>query len=342
MTLTMSAKANILIVDDESLVAEDIKAALIRQGYAVSAVAEEADEAVTLTGVHHPDLVLMDIRLRGPESGIAAAHSIRTRTGTPVVFLTAYSDEETLRQASAVEPHGYLVKPFRDEELHAVVEMALHRHRREQKSMQADECWKAVFRVSPDAVVLMDEGCRILEWNPAAERLFRRSSAEVEGRLLPSFFAPDLSLDTAHVRVFQSLATTAEAQPGQRMDMTGVRADGTTFPTEFALLRLERPEGSIYAAFVRDLTERKRLEEEMSRFVGHLMKATGTKKPFPEFVPVCAACHKARRENGEWVRMEAYLMEHIEIAFTHGYCRPCAAKFLALVQPEVKQPQDGR
>ncbi len=333
----MSTPANILIVDDELLVAEDIKTCLTRCGYTVSGIACQEDEAVTMTAAMHPDLVLMDIRLRDKGDGVSAAQTIRARSGTPVVFLTAYSDDETLNRASAVEPHGYLVKPFRDEELHVVVEMALHRHHHELLLKRKPSLCEQVVHAAVDAIVVMDNASRILDLNPAAAMMFQCVASEAVGRFFPSCFAPDLSENQAYVRVFQALASPAGALIGQRIDMTGVRFNGTTFPAELTMLKVEQDKVTVFVAFVRDITERKRTEEELHKFVNNLVRSSPVKKPFPDLVPICAACTKARNERGEWMRIEAYLRDHLDIMFTHGYCRECAEHLLSSA-PHNKRP----
>ena len=104
----------ILIVEDEAVVAMDLEDRLASLGYQLVDQAVSAEEAVRLTQEHRPDLVLMDIRLRGDMDGIAAAQAIHRRFQIPVIFLTAYSDDETLARAKLAEPFGYLLKPFND------------------------------------------------------------------------------------------------------------------------------------------------------------------------------------------------------------------------------------
>src|SRR5262249_20774064 len=121
----------ILIVEDEGIVAKDIEIRLTRQGYRVVGVAESADDAVRLAGELRPCLILMDIRLKGGSDGIEAAERVRACYQLPVVFLTAYADDATLRRARVTEPFGYLLKPFEERDLRTVIEMALYKHQAE-------------------------------------------------------------------------------------------------------------------------------------------------------------------------------------------------------------------
>lgn len=126
-------KKQILIVEDERIVAEDIKMSLQRPEYAVSGTATSGEEAIKKAEKMHPDLVLMDIVLEGKMDGIEAAATIRSRFDIPVVYLTAYADHKTLERAKITEPFGYIIKPFEDRELHSIIEIALYKHRMERK-----------------------------------------------------------------------------------------------------------------------------------------------------------------------------------------------------------------
>ncbi len=123
--------ADILIVEKERIVAEDIRRSLQNLGYSVSAVVSSGDEALQKIKENLPDLILVDIVLKGDMDGIEAAEAIRSQFNVPVVYLTAYTDENLLRQAKMTEPSGYIVKPFEDRELHIVIETALRRHETE-------------------------------------------------------------------------------------------------------------------------------------------------------------------------------------------------------------------
>lgn len=125
------ATASILIVEDESIVALDIQSCLKGLGYTPLGIASRGEEAIRKALQLQPDLVLMDIRLKGDMDGVEAAQQIRTLLGTPVVFLTAYADEQTLQRARITGPFGYLIKPFEERELHATIEMALYQHQTE-------------------------------------------------------------------------------------------------------------------------------------------------------------------------------------------------------------------
>jgi AmiR/NasT family two-component response regulator len=125
----MIAKANILIAENEGIIAKDIERILIKFGYAVSAIVFNVEEAIQKAEENKPDLVLIEISIGGETDGIEAARSIYTKFNIPVVFITAVSDGDTIERAKIAEPYGFIVKPFEDELLYATIEMALYRYR---------------------------------------------------------------------------------------------------------------------------------------------------------------------------------------------------------------------
>ncbi len=121
-------KKSLLIVEDEFTVALDLELRLQKMGYSVLALAADPDTALRLTEEERPDLILMDIFLHSDRDGIALAGQIQHNWKIPVVFLTAYSDLKTLERAAHTGAYGYLVKPFKDEDLRSIIEMAWHKH----------------------------------------------------------------------------------------------------------------------------------------------------------------------------------------------------------------------
>ena len=129
-------KEEILIVEDERIVAEDVRMILKNFGYRVSSIVSSGEDAVRKAGEDLPDLVLMDIVLKGEMDGVEAADRIRSAFHIPVVYLTAYADGATLKRARVTEPYGYVIKPFADKELCCIIEMALYKSQREKRLEQ--------------------------------------------------------------------------------------------------------------------------------------------------------------------------------------------------------------
>lgn len=122
---------NILVVEDESIVRKDIERSLIKLGYNVVANADNGERALELAREKKPDLALMDIQIKGDMTGIDTAEAIKQEMDIPVIYLTAFADENTLAKAKITEPHGYILKPFKEIDLHTAIELAIHKHGRE-------------------------------------------------------------------------------------------------------------------------------------------------------------------------------------------------------------------
>jgi DNA-binding response OmpR family regulator len=125
--------ASILVVEDEVVVAQDIRRTLIGLGYKVSATVATGEGALREAEICPPDLVLMDINLKGPLDGVGTAARLQEKHGVPIVFLTAHADDVTLARVKRTLPYGYIIKPFAGRELRTSIEIALSRHGSESK-----------------------------------------------------------------------------------------------------------------------------------------------------------------------------------------------------------------
>ena len=170
---------NILVVEDESVVARDIQSSIGRIGHEVVGWATTAEEAIALAEKNQPDLVLMDIRLRGERDGISAAEHIRRHFDIPVIFLTAFADEEMLSRAKAAGPFGYILKPFDEADLRIAIEIGAGKHEADRKVNEAyrelseeSEFLNALFETIPAAVMVVDENQKIRMVNESLEREF--------------------------------------------------------------------------------------------------------------------------------------------------------------------------
>ena len=172
----------VMIVEDEAVIAMDIRYHLEQFGYEVVGVAAAGDTALQMFDQLHPDVVIMDIHLRGPLDGIHAAHAVRVRAGTPVIFLTAFSDDETLGRARETAPYGFLVKPFRPDELRASIEVALFKHQMEKRLKQSEQWFAKTLSCISDGVVATDSEGRVKFVNPVAESATGWTSDEALGR----------------------------------------------------------------------------------------------------------------------------------------------------------------
>ncbi|HEX6823457.1 MAG TPA: response regulator [Candidatus Sulfotelmatobacter sp.] len=125
---SISTGPRALIVEDEALIAEELRERLLRLGFAVIAAVSSGEEGIEIATRERPDLVLMDIRLSGDKDGVQAAREIREQVDVPIVYLTAYSDRRTVERANKTDHDGFILKPFLRRELHSTIEVALKRH----------------------------------------------------------------------------------------------------------------------------------------------------------------------------------------------------------------------
>ena len=160
-----------MVVEDEKIVAADIRQNLTMLGYMVPAVVASGEEAIKKAAEQCPDLVLMDIQLKGRIDGIEAAKIVQSRFNVPVVFITAFADEATIQRAKGTEPYGYLVKPFGKKELQSTIEIALYKYGRERRLKTNEQWLMSVFRSIGEGVVALDRAGSICIMNGEAETI---------------------------------------------------------------------------------------------------------------------------------------------------------------------------
>ncbi len=255
---------NVLIVEDETIVAKDIERRLKSLGYIVPSVVSSGKKAIKKAEEDNPDLVLMDIVLKGEMDGIEAAEHIRYNLDIPVVFLTAYADEKTLKRAKTTQPYGYIVKPFEDRELRATIETALYKHRIEKKIRESEQWLSTTLRSISDAVITTDTEGSITFVNAAAESLTGWTYEEAVGKLLHDVFVitgEDDQIETFVEKVLQ------EKDVVRAADVLLQPRDRTPFPTEGTATPIKDDRGMLTGVVVvfRDVTEQKRAEEELKK-----------------------------------------------------------------------------
>lgn len=270
------AQTNILVVEDERLVALDIQTRLEHLGYTVPEIASSGKEAIQRAGDLRPHLVLMDIKLKGPVDGITAAETIRARFDIPIIFLTAYADDSTLQRAKISEPYGYLLKPFEEQELLTAIETAIYKHQMEQRLKQNEQWLSTLLKSMAEAVIATDEQGRIKFMNPLAETLTGWSQAEVLGRDVAQVFhilSPQNHTPAEH-------PVTVALRQGETLNLNGhilVARDGTEYCIQDSLAPIRDEAGNITGSVLlfRDVTEERKLqtrlqEQERLAAVGQL------------------------------------------------------------------------
>ena len=267
-----SSIARILIVEDDSSITLLSTKVLERLGYAIVGIAASGDEAIQQAQQTHPDLALVDIKLRGAKDGIETAAQLRAFLDLAVVYLTSYTDEETLRRAKETEPDGYLVKPILEINLQVGVEMALHRHKMQQNLRDSEEKWRAVIEQSQDGIVLIDSQGQVIEWNQAQEQITGLARAEVLGRPLWDVQyqvapaerrrIPDL-YEQIKAR-YEEFFTVGSASWLNRSLEHGIeRPDGTRRFVQTTPFAIETSQGVMVAGVTRDITASKQAEMQL-------------------------------------------------------------------------------
>lgn len=180
----------ILIVEDNAIIARETSERLKRLGYSVTGIAARGSDAVENARTNRPDLILMDINLKGEIDGIETAGRIAEFSDAPVIYLTAYSDDATLQRAMQTKPVAYLIKPFRERELYSNIEMAIYKRKVEKKTViseETDEIIRALANL-PECVIVVDNGNRILFMNHSAVQLTGFSADEMRGTPISTVF----------------------------------------------------------------------------------------------------------------------------------------------------------
>ncbi|NVN89301.1 MAG: PAS domain S-box protein [Desulfuromonadales bacterium] len=257
----------ILVVEDELIIARGIQKRLESMGYRVIDIVPTGEEAVSIAAMSRPDLILMDINLQGNMDGIEAAEAIRTQVDLPVIYLTAYTDAETLGRAKITEPFGYVVKPFQDHTLQTAIEMALYKHRMESRLKRSEQWLATTLRSIGDAVVTTDVSGVITYMNPVAESLTGWSRDQTIGRSL-SEVVRFLS-KSADISVGEIVRRVVDA--GELVDLPYdvlVQSQvGRQVPVEAKATPISGDKGAVMGLVLVffDITKRRRAEEALQR-----------------------------------------------------------------------------
>ena len=257
-------EARILIVEDENIVAKDIQQRLRVLGYYIVAVASSGEEALVKVVETSPDLVLVDIRLKGRMDGVETAEELRRQSDIPVVYLTASADHHTLERAKAADPFGYILEPFEERELYTCIEVALHKHQMEQKLRQSELWLSTTLLCIGDAVMATDKAGCVKFLNPVAEELTRWKQADAIERNLPDVFNLLTRDNLVHIPLEQIIRDGQVAdRPAEAILLS---KDGSGIPIEYRAVPIRNDHNADQAGIIvvfRDITERKQVEEKL-------------------------------------------------------------------------------
>jgi PAS domain S-box-containing protein len=261
------AKVNIMIIEDDAITAMDIENQLKNLGYGVSAIVSYGEEVIQKAKETTPDLVLMDIVLKGEMDGIEAAEKIRSQFDIPVIFLTAYADEERLKHATLTLPFGYVLKPFRKRELRIAIEIALYAAKIDSKRKKAEirlkkskERYRGIVEDQTELICRFRPDGTLSFVNESYCRYFRKNREELIGKK----FMP-LIPESDQKKVLENITSLNPNDPVMTHDHRVVNPKGDICWHSWTNRAIFDDQNNLleYQAVGRDITERKRAEDDL-------------------------------------------------------------------------------
>lgn len=290
-------QTKILVVEDEGIIGLEIEKRLEQLNYTVLDVVTSGEDAVAAVLNTPPDLILMDIVLRGEIDGIEAAKQIRAQLDIPIVFLTAHTDDQTLERAKILEPFGYIIKPFKAREIHVSIEMALYKHQMEKKLRQSEERLRLLIESTEDVITVQDLSGKFLYFNGAHRYGVR--SADVVGKMPVDLLGPD----TAARLIARITQVATDGKSATIETNVNIKGETVWFSAHLYPLRDRTNQITSVAIISRNITENKRLKG---------------------LLPICAWCgKKIQDEHGNWQPLDLYISTHTDAQVTHSICNRC-------------------
>ena len=262
------ATPSIMIVEDEVIVAEDVRRRLEEMGYIVTGVVSRGDQALSQVRRTHPDLILMDIGLKGAVDGIEAAKTILHEEDIPIVFASAYSDDATLRRAKTIDPFGFVLKPFDERELRTAIEIGLYKHQTERRLREREAMYRSLVELSTDGIATLDMSGNILFCNSQKATMHGCADpGELVGRHALDLVAPD-----EKERAGLMLAGVMRGEPLTDGVLTLLRVDGSPVTVEVSAMLLHAaPNRAMRVMCVEhDVTHRMQTEADLRLAVRQL------------------------------------------------------------------------
>jgi len=318
-------KARIMVVEDERIVAKDIENRLKMLKYEVSGLAASGEDAVKKAGMDMPDLILMDIKLKGLVDGIEAARKIRDLYGIPIVYLTAYADKETLRRAKKTEPYGYIVKPFKLNDLLSAIEIALHKYKMDEKLRDKKKWLAKTFESINLALIAMDRQGRVKSINQAARNLTgwsTRNALNADYRRICRFLDRDGRDITGEIAA-EVIENNREINLRNHLF---VGRDDNRVPVNAHITPIIDDQGRTIGAvwLIEDISSHvPGPGDEEWEYEWAEEEAGGKARVY---LPMCANCKRIRDKHGVWRPVERVVEEKLDVRITHGICPDCLRK----------------
>jgi len=260
----------ILIVEDESLIASSIKNILSHLGYKKVYVANSGVGALKIIEEKHPDLILADIVLDDKINGIELAKQVRAHHKIPFIFVTAYSDEDTVNKAKLSEPYGYITKPFKKNDLKIAIDIALHKFEIEKKLIESETKLKTIFESAPDAYYLNDLKGTFIDGNKAAENLLGYKKEELVGK---NFLKLKLLSVKELAKASKLLLKNVQGKGTGPDEFVLHHKDGTQVSIEIRTFPVQIKDKTVVLGIARDISQRKQAEEALRNREAQLSNA---------------------------------------------------------------------
>gem|GEM_PF-1373801 len=232
----------ILIVDDEAIVSAHLDEVLSGMGYEVVGRASSGESAVDMARKLQPDVILMDIVMPGAIDGVAAATEIKKSVDSAVVFLTAYADDRFIKRAAAADPFAYLIKPFREQELRACIEVALNKKGRYRQLESLLEKYHRVINSLEESIILTDIDGTVVYWSDGAAHNFGCHHSEKIGSSFTTLFEQSSQKKIAH-SFAEFIMKDTDDDNRMRLSARCIHKDGHLFPVEWTLQSLHTRDG---------------------------------------------------------------------------------------------------
>lgn len=256
------SKEKILIVEDERIVAEEIRHMLSSMGYTVTGIVSTGPDAIRAAGETLPDFILMDIYLKGSMDGIEAAGIILERHNIPVIYLTAYSDEATIHRARLTRPLGYIIKPLDRLQVNSVIEVALYRYSREKKLVESEQWLAATLKTIENGIIAT--GCEgdIHFMNPSACMLAGVSAARANGKSIDEIILiADINSHEKLPGFFMKNISSMPSGPTKGSAIL-VSGDGYEIPVNYVIspVKDDKKQGPGFIVILHDISRRLKIE----------------------------------------------------------------------------------
>ncbi|OGF27219.1 hypothetical protein A2331_03550 [Candidatus Falkowbacteria bacterium RIFOXYB2_FULL_34_18] len=252
----------ILIVEDEAIVANDIKNTLEKLNYSVDGILDTGEDVLNIIKEKKLDLILMDVKLKGKIDGIETAKRIK-EFNIPIIYLTAYSDKKTIERAKETMPYGFLLKPFDNQELNSVIQMAIYKHEAEKRLKESEEKYRYLLDHIEEFVLIVDQSGKILFANKSALQVVGRTEGEMVGKPISDFLSKESLLLAIEAIKSEFAGKTIDLEEVEVVNKSGEIRNLKLDPGS----KFVKEEGKIIGMLISglDITEQKKINKEIEQ-----------------------------------------------------------------------------